>query len=123
MSIEIQKQIKDNATSVSDFFSDLYKWTEDQVKEERRREIRKTARQVGIDEAQKLIAAKPAERDAAEQINDAHVDGERSDPIKRDNAPIAQYYHDWDRYDPEAEVGRIEEEAFQSQRAEREARQ
>ncbi|CAE7738944.1 Rpap3 [Symbiodinium sp. CCMP2592] len=123
MSIEIQKQIKDNATSVSDFFSDLYKWTEDQVKEERRREIRKTARQVGIDEAQKLIAAKPAERDAAEKINDAHVDGERSDPIKRDNAPIAQYYHDWDRYDPEAEVGRIEDEALQSQRAEREARQ
>ncbi|CAE7751863.1 TTL1 [Symbiodinium sp. CCMP2456] len=123
MSIEIQKQIKDNATSVSDFFSDLYKWTEDQVKEERRREIRKTARQVGIDEAQKLIAAKPAERDAAEQINDAHADGERSDPIKRDNAPIAQYYHDWDRYDPEAEVGRIEEEAFQSQRAEMDARQ
>jgi len=123
MSIEIQKQIKDNATSVSDFFSDLYKWTEDQVKEERRREIRKTARQVGIDEAQKLIAAKPAERDAAEKINDAHMDGERSDPIKRDNAPIAQYYHDWDRYDPEAEVGRIEDEALQSQRAESEARQ
>ena len=22
-----------------------------------------------------------------------------------------RYYHDWDRYDPEAEVGRIEEEA------------
>ena len=46
----------------SDTAAPLVCWTpstspsQDQVKEERRREIRKTARQVGIDEAQKLIA-------------------------------------------------------------------
>ncbi|CAE7633560.1 RPAP3, partial [Symbiodinium pilosum] len=123
MSVEIQKQIKDNATSVSDFFSDLYKWTEDQVKEEHRREIRKTAQQVGVQEAQKLLAAKSVQQDGVPPTPAPNSDSERLDPIKRDGAPIAQYYHTWDRYDPEAEVERIEDQAFQTQRAEKEARQ
>lgn len=122
MSIEIQKRIKDNATSVSDFFSDLYKWTEDQEKEERRRQIRKTAQQAGVNEAQKLLVAKPAESTPAVKVDD-EVQDDRSDAIRRDRNPMAQYYNDWDQYDPDAEVDKIEDEAFQQQRAEREARQ
>ena len=98
---------QDNATSVSDFFSDLYKWTEDQAKEEQRREIRKTAQQLGPREAQKLLPAgrlngspirlhigplRPYEavtevRGAAEAVPE---EDERSGPIRRDCNPIAQ---------------------------------
>ncbi|CAJ1381444.1 unnamed protein product [Effrenium voratum] len=117
MSIDIQKRIKDNATSVSDFFSDLYKWTEDQAKEERRREIRKTAQQLGVPEAQKLVAAKTATQNGQSDAT------ERTEPIRRDCTAMAQYYNDWDQYDPDQEVQKIEEEAFQKQRTEREMRQ
>jgi len=133
MSIEIQKQIKDNATSVSDFFSDLYKWTEEQEKEEKRREIRKTASKVGVSEAQKLLAKSHGSNGGSNGSNGVPVrngtaepgtDGsEPTDPIRRDGTAMAQYYSDWDQYDPDAEVDKIEDEAFQQQRAEREARQ
>lgn len=137
MSIEIQKQIKDNATSVSDFFSDLYKWTEEQEKEEKRREIRKTASKVGVSEAQNLLAKSRGSSGStvpvrngtggakAEPVQGADgTDGsEPTEPIRRDGTAMAQYYSDWDQYDPDAEVDKIEDEAFQQQKAEREARQ
>lgn len=131
MSIEIQKRIKDNATSVSDFFSDLYKWTEEQEKEEKRREIRKTASKVGVSEAQKLLAKSNGSngshvvpvRNGAAEGTDGSGATETTEPIRRDGAAMAQYYSDWDQYDPDAEVDKIEDEAFQQQKAEREARQ
>lgn len=122
MSMEIQKQIKDNSTSVSDFFQDLYKWTEDQDKQERRRDIRRTAEKNGVREAQKLAEATAKPSPAV----DAKKEKEPEDPkdaIKRDKTPMAQYYNDWDQYDPEAEVEKIEEDALNQQRAEREERQ
>lgn len=130
MSIDIQKQIKDNATSVSDFFSDLYKWTEEQEKEEKRREIRLTASQVGVNEARAKLAKKPvdvapgaAEKPPIRNAPGNEAGDERSDPIRRDGNAMAQYYNDWDQYDPDAEVDKIDDEAFQQQSAERAARQ
>lgn len=119
MSIEIQKQIKDNATSVSDFFSDLYKWSEDQGKEEKRRELRKTAVKVGP-EAAKAILKKEAVKEAPKELKE---EPREKEAIKRDGTAMAQYYSDWDRYDPEKEVEKIEDEALEKQQAERNARQ
>eukprot|EP00930_Biecheleria_cincta_P044407 TRINITY_DN30526_c0_g1_i1.p1 TRINITY_DN30526_c0_g1~~TRINITY_DN30526_c0_g1_i1.p1 ORF type:complete len:613 (-),score=141.27 TRINITY_DN30526_c0_g1_i1:48-1886(-) len=121
MSMQIQKQIKDNSTSVSEFFTDLYRWTEDQDKQERRRDIRRTAEKKGLKEAQKLAeaTAKPRVEDAKEEQHDDKA----KDAIKRDKTPMAQYYNDWDQYDPDAEVEKIEDEAFAQQKAEREERQ
>lgn len=118
--MEIQKQIKDNSTSVSDFFQDLYKWTEDQDKQERRRGIRRTAEKNGLSEAQKLAEA-TAKPSSAVDAKDKSSE-EAKDAIKRDKTPMAQYYNDWDQFDPEAEVEKLEEETMQQQRAEREKR-
>jgi hypothetical protein len=38
MSIDIQKQIRDNANDASAFFKDLYEWTEDMNLAEKRRD-------------------------------------------------------------------------------------
>jgi len=121
MSIEIQKQIKENSTDVSSYLSDLVKWTEDQGKQERRRDIRKTSEKQGVQEAKRLAEATkptPVKEDKEEQ----EVEGSEK-PIKRDKNPMPQYYNDWDRYDPEGEVDKIEDEAFKEQRAEFLARQ
>lgn len=120
MSMDIQKQIKDNSTTVSDFFTDLYRWTEDQDKQERRRDIRRTAEKKGLGEAQRLaeVTSKPPVVDAKEEHH-----GNPKDAIKRDKTPMAQYYNDWGQYDPEAEVEKIEDETFRQQKAEREERQ
>lgn len=124
MSVELQKQIKDNSTDVSSYFTDLYNWTEESGKEERRRNLRREAR---VAEAKGLSAhtvlnndlkqravqqeAKPAETEAKEEA------------IKRDKIPMPQYYSNWDQFDADAATEKLDEESEQQQRAERKARQ
>ncbi|CAE8604555.1 unnamed protein product, partial [Polarella glacialis] len=119
MSIAVQKQIKENSSSVSEFLTDLHRWTEDQTKEERRRDIRVVAQKKGVAEAQKISEAiAPPSKDEPAVSKDELQEG-----IKRDQNSMPQYYSDWDRYNPETEVEKIEDQAFEDQKAEKLARQ
>jgi len=129
MSVEIQKQIKDNSTSVQEFFQDLYKWTAEQGKEEKRRETRKRVSQgLPVQAAApkengsstgKAAGAPPAK--ALPPAADAEEEPEES--IKRDKLPMPQYYNSWDRYDVDAQLDKLDDEALSQQQAEREERE
>mmetsp|Transcript_121917 Transcript_121917/g.221766 ORF Transcript_121917/g.221766 Transcript_121917/m.221766 type:complete len:678 (-) Transcript_121917:131-2164(-) len=129
----VQKQIKDNATSVQEYFSDILKWTEEQGKVEKRRERKKKG------EAPPHLAASftPPPRGSAlspaVQASEASAGSDRkeagdtaartAESIARDKLPMPKYYHDWDQFDAEGEVEKIEDEEIASIQAEKKARQ
>lgn len=109
--MNIQKQIKDNSRDVSEYFSDLVKWEEDQ----NNKEVRRKAKEQGIrpDTVKKAV---PPPRGSDDQD-----DGE-NDPIARDKLPMPQYYHNWDQFDPEEEVDKLDEIAEGENRQKKEER-
>lgn len=125
MSVDIQKQIRDNSTSVSDYFSDLQKWTAGINKEEDRREVRK-ARKRG-----ELVApiVREVKEDKKPKFRPDHEEDkattkeEQAQPLERDKQPMAQYYTNWDQYDVDAEVEKIEDAAWEADRRELNERQ
>jgi tetratricopeptide (TPR) repeat protein len=129
MSVQVQKQIKDNSTDVREYFTDLQRWSDQQSKEEKRRKVRQQAKAglVSASSPPPAVAKTPPapvaapEAKAKEQrSNDSEV---KDASIERDKLPMPQYYNQWDQYDVDQELEKIEDEAFQQQRAEREARE
>ncbi|CAK0896820.1 unnamed protein product, partial [Prorocentrum cordatum] len=116
MSISVQKQIKDNATEVSTYFSDLYSWTEEQGKRETRRQGRPTA------DLAAAAAAGAGGEPAAPSAAAAKAE-ERKLSLQRDGTAMPKYYHDWDRVDVDKLAEDLDEEARRQQQAERAARQ
>eukprot|EP00408_Alexandrium_pacificum_P069156 CAMPEP_0171160138 /NCGR_PEP_ID=MMETSP0790-20130122/3400_1 /TAXON_ID=2925 /ORGANISM="Alexandrium catenella, Strain OF101" /LENGTH=634 /DNA_ID=CAMNT_0011624657 /DNA_START=66 /DNA_END=1967 /DNA_ORIENTATION=- len=129
MSIEIQKQIKDNSTSVQESFSELYKWTDEKGKAEKRRVTSKRVAQglpvqVGAAKDNGSSSGRADGADAAKKdVPVPDRGGPQEEAIKRDKTPMANYYSSWDGYDADAQLGKIEGEAFEQQRTEREERQ
>lgn len=114
MSVELQKQIKDNSTDMSSYFKDLYNWTEDQEKQEGRRNLKSIG---GSPAARAPITPTPAQVLRAEE--DAIA---KEKAIKRDKTQMSQYYADWDRIDVDGIVDDMDDKEFERQRRAREAR-
>lgn len=141
MSIEIQKQIKENATDVSEYRKDLLRWAEDEDKKEERRERKRLGRPPATSEYAKTNAPNGAGKlNDEELLVKASIDAfnsaagvteqaqkepaeENEGAIKRDGTAMHQYYTSWDQYDVDDELERIEEAAHSQQRAEAAARQ
>jgi len=120
MSIAVQKQIKDNSTSVRDYFTDLVRWEEEQDKVEKRREAKKK----GVKASTAKVSAESLEElKKTQNGHKADSDIRPEDAIARDKLPMPQYYNKWDQYDPEAEVDKLEEQESARIRAEREVKQ
>jgi len=100
MSIEIQKQIKDNSRSVSEYFKDLVTWEEEQEKGETRRDAMKKG--IRPNTVQKPL---PAPR-GSEQTDETGSRSEES--IARDKLKMPQYYNDWEHYDAEEEADKLD---------------
>jgi len=116
MSIEIQKQIKDNSRSVSEYFKDLVTWEEEQEKGETRRDAMKKG--IRPNTVQKPL---PAPR-GSEQTDETGSRSEES--IARDKLKMPQYYNDWEHYDAEEEADKLdlkEEDALRRKKKERQA--
>mmetsp|Transcript_9580 Transcript_9580/g.21033 ORF Transcript_9580/g.21033 Transcript_9580/m.21033 type:complete len:954 (-) Transcript_9580:169-3030(-) len=141
MSIEIQKQIKENATDVAEYRKDLLRWAEDEDKKEERRERKRLGRPPATSEYAKTNAPNGAGKlNDEELLVKASIDAfnsaagvteqaqkepaeENEGAIKRDGTAMHQYYTSWDQYDVDDELERIEEAAHSQQRAEAAARQ
>eukprot|EP00450_Noctiluca_scintillans_P027378 CAMPEP_0194536396 /NCGR_PEP_ID=MMETSP0253-20130528/75322_1 /TAXON_ID=2966 /ORGANISM="Noctiluca scintillans" /LENGTH=130 /DNA_ID=CAMNT_0039382319 /DNA_START=98 /DNA_END=487 /DNA_ORIENTATION=+ len=106
MSLEIQKQIKDNSSDVQEYFKDLFRWTESQDKNEKRREGKPTFSHVHSEKPKTVTAS--LEKDVV---------------IARDALPMPQYYNSWENFDADGEVQRIEEEEVARQEAENQVRE
>lgn len=111
MSIEIQKQIRDNATAVNEYMKDLFDWTEDMnALESKRKGGAKKAKFVPPPRGQVELPAKKetakAKKDAKKDKDDAK---EPNANMKRDKTNMKEYYKNWDRYDPEAECAKLED--------------
>lgn len=108
MSIEVQKQIKDNSQDLQSYFADLYSWTEQKGKEERRRERGPDGRLPkqfvppprGSVEAEEKPKPKPKKEEKKE-----------ADPAKkRDITAMPKYYNSWDQYNVDAELERLDDD-------------
>merc|ERR1719174_416086 len=112
MSIEIQKQIRDNANDASAFFRDLYEWTEDMNLAEKRREGGGTAKSFvppprgKVEQETKKKAEKKDQPGAAKKKVEEKAEALA---IKRDGNKIKDYYSQWDKYDAEGEAEKLEE--------------
>lgn len=106
MSLEIQKQIKDNSSDVQDYFKDLFRWTESQEKNEKRREGKPTVTHVHSEKPKTVTAS--LQKDVV---------------IARDALPMPQYYNSWETFDADGEVQRLEEEEVARQEAENRVRE
>merc|ERR1719174_220523 len=112
MSIEIQKQIRDNANDASAFFRDLYEWTEDMNLAEKRREGGGTAKSFvppprgKVEQETKKKAEKKDQPGAAKKKVEEKAE---APAIKRDGNKIKDYYAQWDKYDAEKETEKLEE--------------
>jgi len=116
MSIGIQKQIKDNSRNVSEYFSDLVKWEEEEDKREKRRQAK--IKGIRPDTVTKVLPP-PRGSEGKEDVKD-----ERSeDAIARDKLPMPHYYHNWDQYDPDKEVDALDEQEEDVQKQQRRQRQ
>mmetsp|Transcript_50360 Transcript_50360/g.93134 ORF Transcript_50360/g.93134 Transcript_50360/m.93134 type:complete len:539 (+) Transcript_50360:93-1709(+) len=128
MSIQIQKQIKDNSTEVNEYFQDLLRWEEEEVKREGRRERRKTGAVNGTGASvppprgQAVVANSGGQHAEAETKKEA-LSVESQEPIARDKQSMPKYYHSWEQFDADAEADKLDEIALEEQRKEREARQ
>jgi len=142
MSISAQKQIKDNSTDVREYFSDLWNWTADKEKEEKRRPVRAAAKkgETSLAEAhsknltsveQKSDSKKDEtsfkgrfkEEGGFKEAKDGTMDNGGEDAIERDKLPMPQYYNNWDQYDVDGEIDKLDDEACERNQAEREAKQ
>lgn len=135
MSIAVQKQIKDNASSVQEYFGDLLKWTEEQGKVEKRRERKKVGQPPPHAAASFTPPPRGSASSSAVQAPKGNADEESkagdtsaqvprtADSIARDKLPMPKYYHDWDRFDADAEVDKIEEEEIAGIKAQKDQRQ
>jgi len=104
MSIDMQKQIRDNATDVSTYMKDLYEWTEDMnIADARRSKLAPTKTFVPPPRGKVEEDAKPKRKDAEKK------EKKPAQPIKRDGKKIKEYYADWDRYDVEKEEEKLED--------------
>ena len=88
--MEIQYQIRNNATDVREYMNDLEKW-EDQVN--------------ALDQS---LKAKHQENKAKQPVR-AAVREESS--LKRDKANIFKYYSSWDKFDADKELEKLETES------------
>lgn len=144
MSIDIQKQIRDNSTSVQEYFQDLVRWTDDQDKKERRRILGKDAARANAAglPGPTLAPTSRSPTAPAKEATSATNGGKKTkvsfaagdepvtdkgdkneEAIARDKIPMPQYYDNWDRYDVDGELDKLEQEASDLQRKEKEARQ
>mmetsp|Transcript_10994 Transcript_10994/g.25110 ORF Transcript_10994/g.25110 Transcript_10994/m.25110 type:complete len:523 (-) Transcript_10994:4-1572(-) len=139
MSIEVQKQIKDNSTEISEYFQDLLRWEEEEGKRENRRERVKSGAIKGggggsasssapPPRAEQTVSVKSGAPKSILKTRDSQ-DGTaankatESAPIARDTQPMPQYYNSWENFDAEAEADKLDETSLEEQRQEREARQ
>lgn len=144
MSIELQKQIRDNSTSVHEYFQDLVRWTDDQEKQERRRILKKQVAHTECDAPASLPtsfspgdsdeAAFPRPSTACVENHNAkstvdagrklsHEGNENDGSIARDRLPMPQYYHNWDTFDADGEIEKLDCAALKMQQKEHDARQ
>jgi len=132
MSIHVQKQIRENSTAVSDYFTDLLKWEDEQGKCEKRRERAAATRAGGSAvgckssvsatgaEADRPVAPVVAKTDVSAGKGKSQTPAQR---IARDKKPMPQYYNDWDTYNADAEVERLDTDEKERQRAEAKERE
>lgn len=109
MSVEIQKQIRDNATSVNEYMKDLYDWTEDMnALEQKRKGGAKKAKFVPPPRGQVELPTKETAK-ATKGAKKEEGPKETNSNMKRDKTNMKEYYKNWDRYDPEAECAKLED--------------
>jgi len=124
MSIDIQKQIKENSQDVHTFFNDLTKWTDDMGKKERRREMVRTEQGTsGKPVASSLTPVRGAglatTKTRSGNSSTAVTQEEGEVPIERDKQSMPQYYQNWDHFDADEEVEKLDGEEFAAQRTEK----
>eukprot|EP00746_Dinoflagellata_sp_MGD_P012628 gnl/MRDRNA2_/MRDRNA2_126993_c0_seq1.p1 gnl/MRDRNA2_/MRDRNA2_126993_c0~~gnl/MRDRNA2_/MRDRNA2_126993_c0_seq1.p1 ORF type:complete len:555 (+),score=149.36 gnl/MRDRNA2_/MRDRNA2_126993_c0_seq1:95-1759(+) len=112
MSIEVQKQIKDNSSDVRGYFDDLYKWTAQKKKEETRRERASPDGSLPKQFVPPPRGSVEPEEKPKKQKQKDNNDEVKNDPTKkRDVTPMPKYYSSWDQYNVDSELERLDEEA------------
>jgi len=109
MSIEMQKQIRENSKDISAYFTDLRKWTDDIRQEEKNRTFAKNAPAsapppirgaVSIEKKHK-VEEKPKEEEKPPKEKAKYA---------RDKTKMNDYYKAWDNFDVDEEEKKLEKE-------------
>lgn len=105
MSLQIQNQIRQNASNVREYFSDLKNWTDEIENIPKKKSQNKPKYEApirGTVEVEEPIA-KPTKDTKKEKL---------SDPKRvRDNNTVKAYYDAWDKFDPDQAEREMEEQA------------
>jgi len=105
MSISIQQQIKNNSTDIKSYIDDLYKW-EDTVKQNPQKPLKKPINP-DLPPIRGKVQSESLEKDHFLSNSDPKNPNIK---LKRDGNTVSDYYKAWDKFDPDEELKKLDED-------------
>eukprot|EP00451_Oxyrrhis_marina_P010182 CAMPEP_0204318928 /NCGR_PEP_ID=MMETSP0469-20131031/6809_1 /ASSEMBLY_ACC=CAM_ASM_000384 /TAXON_ID=2969 /ORGANISM="Oxyrrhis marina" /LENGTH=522 /DNA_ID=CAMNT_0051300037 /DNA_START=8 /DNA_END=1576 /DNA_ORIENTATION=- len=112
MSIEVQKRIKDNATEIRSYFDDLYKWQDEVKEQEAWRGTGAPATKAKFVPPPRTVAEAPQKKEAKKPAQKPGA--KTAEGLARDVTPMPTYYKNWDKFDVDKELEKLDEEQEQA---------